>query len=310
MILRTLLRGVAEPILRRASRAYVAGPDLEDAILACRRFAGQSYSATVCFWDGAEDSAIETAAQYLAAIDQVAEEKLDCYVSVKAPPLEFSSALFGRVFDRARERKVGLHFDSLWPDAASPAFSLIRELLPRHASVGCTLPGRWRRSISDADQAVDLGLNVRVVKGQWVDPDEPEIDPRAGFLDVVGRLAGRCKQVRVATHDPVLARTALARLREAGTPCEMELLFGLPARRALAVAAHMSVPVRFYVPYGHAWLPYALRQATRNPRIAWWVFRDMCSVAFRAPASSTELRSSKQQSLGREVEKPGAACNI
>jgi len=288
MSLRTLLRGVAEPMLRRASRAYVAGPELADAMRACRRFAGQSCSATVCFWDGAEDSPSETAGKYLATIDRVAGEKLDCYVSVKAPPLEFSSALFGRIFDRARERKVGIHFDSLWPESADPTFALIRELLPRHASVGCTLPGRWRRSISDADEAVELGLNVRVVKGQWVDPDEPGIDPRAGFLDVVGRLAGRCKQVRVATHNPVLARAALARLRESGTPCELELLFGLPARRALAVAADMSVPVRFYVPYGHAWLPYALRQATKNPRIAWWVFRDMWSAAVQGLASPAD----------------------
>ena len=288
MIPGTLLRRLVEPALRRASRAYVAGPELADAMRACRRFARQSCFTTVCFWDGEEDSPIETAGKYLATIDQVAEERLDCYVSVKAPPLEFSAGLFGRIFDRAREQGVGIHFDSLWPESAEPTFSLIRELLPAHLEVGCTLPGRWRRSLSDADRAVELGLEVRVVKGQWVDPDALEIDLRAGFLDVVSRLAGRCRQVRVATHDPVLARAALARLREAGTPCELELLFGLPARRALAVAAEIDVPVRFYVPYGHAWLPYALRQATKNPRIAWWVFRDMWSAAFQGPASPAE----------------------
>ena len=290
MILRTLLRGAVEPLIERASRAYVAGPDLADAMRACRSFARQSYSATVCFWDGAEDSPLETAGRYLATIDQVGEEKFDCYVSVKAPPLEFSTSLFGRIFDRARERGVGIHFDSLWHGSADPTFSLIRELLPRHShsSVGCTLPGRWRRSLSDAEQAVELDLGVRVVKGQWEDPDAPGIDPRAGFLAVVGRLAGRSRRVRVATHDPVLASAALTRLRDAATPCELELLFGLPARRALTVAAALSVPVRFYIPYGHAWLPYALRQATKNPRIAWWVFRDMWSAALQGVASPAE----------------------
>jgi proline dehydrogenase len=288
MILRTLLRGAVEPLVQRASRAYVAGPELADAMRACRSFASQSYSATVCFWDGAEDSPLETTARYLATIDRVAEEEFDCYVSVKAPPLEFSTSLFGRIFDRARERGVGIHFDSLWPESADPTFSLIRELLPRHSAVGCTLPGRWRRSLQDADQAVELGLGVRVVKGQWADPDAPAIDLHAGFLAVIARLAGRSKRVRVATHDPVLARAALTRLRDAATPCELELLFGLPARRALAVAAALNVPVRFYVPYGHAWLPYALRQATKNPRIAWWVFRDMWSGALQGPASPAE----------------------
>jgi proline dehydrogenase len=54
----------------------------------------------------------------------------------------------------------------------------------------------------------------------------------------------------------------------------MELLYGLPSRAVLKVAQDLAVPVRYYLPYGYAWLPYALRQARRDPRILWWVLRD------------------------------------
>jgi len=48
----------------------------------------------------------------------------------------------------------------------------------------------------------------------------------------------------------------------------------LPRRSVLKVSRDLGVPVRYYLPYGHAWLPYALRQARRDPRILWWVLRD------------------------------------
>jgi proline dehydrogenase len=121
--------------------------------------------------------------------------------------------------------------------------------------------------------AAQMGLRVRVVKGQWADP-EAAVDPHSGFLDVIRALAGGTAPVAVATHEPVLAAAAIRKLQTAATPCELELLYGLPSRAVLKVARDLAVPVRYYLPYGHAWLPYALRQARRDPRILWWVLRD------------------------------------
>jgi proline dehydrogenase len=281
--LHRLVRSVWEPLATRASGSYIAGPELEDAVRACRSFALQSRASTVCFWDGTDDTPDGTAKQYLAAIDEIGRSKLDCYISVKAPALGFSADLFRPAFDRAHAHGVGLHFDSMWPDSVDQTNALIRSLLPRHSMIGCTLPGRWKRSLDDAGPAAAMA-RVRVVKGQWADPQAPDINLRSGFLAVIDRLAGRARRVAVATHDPVTARAALVRLRETSTPCELELLLGLPARRVLGVAKDLNVPVRFYVPYGHAWLPYALRQAAKNPRIAWWVFKDMCTAVFRGSA--------------------------
>jgi proline dehydrogenase len=73
----------------------------------------------------------------------------------------------------------------------------------------------------------------------------------------------------------VLAREALRRLRATGTTSELELLFGLPLRRTIPVAKETGVPLRIYVPYGHAWLPYAIGQVKKNPRISLWIIRDL-----------------------------------
>ena len=121
---------------------------------------------------------------------------------------------------------------------------------------------------------VELGIRPRVVKGQWADPAEPGIDPRAGFLAVIDRLAGRARAVGVATHDPPLAEEALRRLARAGTPYELELLQGLPMNGVLRVARKLGAPVRIYVPFGLAWVPYALEQIHKRPYLVSWVIRD------------------------------------
>jgi proline dehydrogenase len=141
--------------------------------------------------------------------------------------------------------------------------------------LGCTLPGRWRRSVRDAESVIRMGVCVRVVKGQWEDDEGPEIDLHTGFLNVIDQLSGQAAYVSVATHDAGLAREAIDRLRSTNTPCGLELLLGLPARHMLKLACSVSAPVRFYVPYGHAWLPYALGQVKRNPRILYWIAKDL-----------------------------------
>jgi proline dehydrogenase len=272
--LRKALRTASGSLRGWLTRAYAAGPELSDAVRACQTLARQGRKGTVGYWPGDEDTPKSVAATYVAAIRALAAEKLDCTISIKLPPLAFDRDLVAGVIGAAKEADVGVHFDSRALDATDRTLELIVESAQQHGRIGCTLPGRWRRSLRDADLAVGLGVNVRVVKGQWEDPDQPDVDQRDGFMAVIDRLAGRARGVGVATHDPVLARAALGRLKEAGTPCELELLFGLPMRAVAQVARELGVGSRIYVPYGHSWVPYALSWARRNPRIVWWVFSD------------------------------------
>src|SRR5207249_1194496 len=81
------------------------------------------------------------------------------------------------------------------PETAEQTWVLVRAAVLCRARVGCTLPARWQRSLRDADEAVDLGLRVRIVKGQWTDrgagTNLSDSGVRDRFLAVVRRLAGR-----------------------------------------------------------------------------------------------------------------------
>jgi proline dehydrogenase len=266
-----------QPLLRKAARAYVAGPELQDAVRMAQSLAARGVPASaLCFWDAQGDTPRHVADMYEAAVRAIADERLDSYVSIKAPSLMFHEGLVLEIVNTARALGgIKVHFDSLGPDTADRTFRLMEYAAGHDAALGCTIPGRWRRSPRDVERLAAMGFRIRVVKGQWPD-DAGDADPHSGFLEVIDVLAGQAVPVAVATHHPGLAAAAIRKLQSAGTPCEMELLFGLPSRAALKVARDLGAPIRYYLPYGHAWLPYALRQAGRDPRILWWLLRDAC----------------------------------
>jgi proline dehydrogenase len=292
--------------IRLAARLFVRGSRLSDAVAAGARLAERGRATTIGYFNADGDAPRAVADACLAALAAIgaagAAESARPYLSIKVPALSFDDALVGEIVDRAALAGVGVHFDSHEADQADATFVAITAAarrLPAAAAggdddgepgadrrlwrLGCTLPGRWPRSLDDADRTAGLGLRVRVVKGQWADPAAPDVDPRRGFLEVIDRLAGRAREVAVASHDAPLAREALQRLRRAGTPAELELLLGLPMQGALRVAREMQARVRIYLPFGVSWLPYALLHVQKNPRVAWWALRDATWGRFVAP---------------------------
>lgn len=268
-----MLIQIKEWMVRRLAENYIAGPHLNDALRLCRRVAARGWGSILCPWDGPGDTPEEVLSNYQTALQTIASEKLDAHLSIKAPSLRYDFEALKELLPVAGERGIRIHFDSQDFDAAAPTFRLLEKAVPYYPQIGCTLPSRWRRSFFDAECAIDLGAPVRVVKGEWPDPTGEAIDPKGRFLDLIDRLAGRAREVAVATHDPMLARAALARLQKSGTPCRLEQLWGLPLR-AKEVAEPTGVPVRVYIPYGHAWLPYCIGAIRRRPIILAWAARD------------------------------------
>jgi proline dehydrogenase len=262
-------------MLRRAAAAYVAGRQIDDALLACRMLRERGRATTVGFWNEASEEPREVARTYREALEAMSQTGLDTHLSIKAPALGFSPDLLAALLEQTGSSALRIQLDSLAPESADRTLALVAGAASSHPGLGVTLPARWRRSLGDADAAVELGLDVRVVKGRWPDHGWPDVDLREGFLAVVDGLAGRARRVAVATHDEALSRTALTRLRAAGTRCELELLFGLPAAAAAQVADELSAPVRVYVPYGHATLPYRISDARRDMRVLGWFSQDL-----------------------------------
>jgi len=264
-----------KPIVQYAARDYFGGETVEDAICVAHRLARENLLNTLGFWDTPAYSKREVMDIYLDSVAQLAASELDGYLSIKPPALNFDLALADELADSANSHNIRLHCDSHGIEVAEESFAMIDRMLDRlpASKLGTSLPGRWARSLSDADWTLERGVVARVVKGQWPDPGDPKRDMRAGFLDVIERLAGQAHHVAVASHDPPLVAEATSRLRRAGTSFELELVYGKPVAKLLAWAHENTVPVRLYVPYGKGFIPNAIGMLRRNPRLAWDVVK-------------------------------------
>jgi len=272
--LRASIVEMTSNITKRIAPQYIAGPKIEDAIRMCHRINQRGWRSTICPWDGPNDQPEWIASGYQQALQTLGREQLDSYLSIKVPSLKYDFGRLKELLDIASQHKTRIHFDSLGPDSASPSFGLLEKAAAHYKYLGCTLPSCWKRSAVDADKAIELGVAVRVVKGQWPDPNHPGVDPRDGFLKLINILAGKASMVAVASHDAPLATESLVTLLRAGTPCELEQLFGLPLRID-RVAKPLGITARIYVPYGNAYLPYALSEIRKRPVILSWLLKDL-----------------------------------
>ena len=272
-----LKRIVARPlrwVLQTAGRAYVPGERLQDALQIAERLGAQGTPCTIGYFSSAADSPEASARVSRSIVDAVAALQPRGYVSIKAPACGYYPQLIASVVLKAREADVLAHFDSHELHTADATLQCVRQAAALGGRVGLTIPGRWRRSVADAEFACSLGVRVRLVKGEWADPGDRARDRRKGSMEVVECLAGRAREVAIASHDPWLVQQALSRLMAAGTQCELELLYGMPMRQVVALARKFAAPVRVYIPFGIAWRPYAASKVAEDPRILWWLVRD------------------------------------
>ncbi|HSQ96518.1 MAG TPA: GNAT family N-acetyltransferase [Croceibacterium sp.] len=238
----------------------------EDAAAAAQKVTRLGAPVSVAFFQAGHATPAEVATNYRQLSSALAGSGCDALFALKAPALGFEEALVREI----AAADVPLTFDSLTEPQAERTLALAEAV-----SAGVALPARWRRSSADAARLRDGACRIRLVKGEWPDPDADVPDIVEAYLTLARLLAGRKAPVGVATHDPALADAALRVLLKAGTPCELEQLRGLPRRRTMEVARKLGVPVRLYYPFGPGWWPYAVDKALARPYLPLWALKDL-----------------------------------
>jgi proline dehydrogenase len=264
----------------RLGALYPASPkDLSEGLDVCRVLHGRGIPSTLGRFSREGDDPEEIVREYRTASDAFRSSTAGdrFYLSLKPPALRFDAGHSMAIADTALRNGQGVHFDSHDHVLAGPTVRLLEQVMDRSAPTvdraarwrfGLTLPARWKRSMADAEWAVERGVRARVTKGEFRSPgSSDETNPAAGFLALVDRLAGNVPEIALATHDCALAREAIRRCQGTGTSVQLELLFGMPVLRSLALSRETGVPVRIYVPYGDTLLVNGIRLILSNPRI-------------------------------------------
>jgi len=275
-----LLPAVPKQVVQLFSARYIAGTTLADAVDTVRRLnrIGQLATIDVLGEEITHEEEARTIAQayrdVLAAIDR---EDLDSNVSVKPTALGL-----GLSYELCREnlesilREAGGNFvriDMEDSSTTSDTLRMYRELRERgFDNVGVVLQAYLRRTLDDVAGLADLGANVRLCKGIYVEPASiaftDDDDVRANYVRALDALFEAGMYVGIATHDEWLIREALGRVEGMDeSEYEFQMLLGVRERRAAELVRDRH-RLRVYVPFGEQWYQYSLRRLQENPAMA------------------------------------------
>jgi proline dehydrogenase len=293
---------VSLPVIPRfvagvVSRPYIAGESLADAVAVVRSLNRLGAKGTMDLL-GEEltepEPCREVGRSYVAMLHEIAAAGIDSGVSVKLSSLglrldpDLARELLRGILAAARDAERFVRIDMEDATATDRTLALYREM--REAgfdNVGVVLQARLHRTCRDARDLAEMGADVRVVKGIYVEPDsiawrEPEII-RRNYVRILRLLMAKGCRVASATHDEILVYETQAAAEELGTPpdrLEYQMLLGV--REGLRdTLIRCGRRLRVYVPFGEQWYPYSIRRLRENPAIAGHVTRAFLRKLFR-----------------------------
>jgi proline dehydrogenase len=285
-----LLPAVPKPVVRRISERYIAGEELDDALLVVHELNAEGKLATLDVL-GEEvadpDEARGIARAYREAIDAFERGRLDSNISVKPTALglnlgyELCRENLEDVVRHAAERGNFVRIDMEDSSTTDDTLRVYRELREAgYDNVGIVLQARLKRTLKDVRSLAELQPNVRICKGIYL--EAPEIAFRdfaavqASFVQALGELLAGGAYVGIATHDEWLLEQGKRLVAEHGLArddYEFQMLLGV--RPALGdELVQEGHRLRIYTPFGRHWYSYSLRRLQENPRIAGYIAAD------------------------------------
>ena len=286
-IITSTLPLIPRPVMRRLSARYIAGEELEDALVRMADLAARGHSGIVDVLgeDVADEQAARAALElYRAACDGVVQRGLDAYTSIKpthfglrlSPDLCFELYTEMLVHAAGKGQFVRVEMeDHSTTDATLALFARLRE---QHENVGIVVQSRLFRTPDDID-ALPANSNVRLVKGIYLEPAElahTDYTPiREAFVAQARQLWEAGHTVALATHDEPMGSELCQVVRELGVAPErywFEVLLGVQ-ERLWRVWLEQGHEVKVYVPYGPEWRSYSQRRLKKNPEIMRHVIR-------------------------------------
>jgi proline dehydrogenase len=284
---------LSHPFARRASRRFVAGETLDEAMAVIDRLADGGYLAILNhlgerITDPKEAEA--AVADYLEAVGRLRGRPpaRDCYVSVKLTQLgldfdrDLTVSNLRRILGAARHQGTFIRIDMEHSAYVDATLEIIAQM---HAEgydrLGAVIQTYLRRSEADVDRLLRLGVPIRLVKGAYMEPPTiafPEMrDVNANFLKIQQRLLRDTIRHAVATHDASLVQAAVNQSKAEAIPAdrfEFQFLYGVrrDLQERLRAQGHR---VRIYVPYGTHWYPYFMRRMAERPANFFFIIRNL-----------------------------------
>jgi proline dehydrogenase len=278
--------------VKRATRRFLAGETLDEALNEAARLAESSMASTATLLGEDLDSEEEADAvleHYLGALESISERDLDVEISVKPTQLGLDFSV-----DRTQERVLRLieaSANPVWLDMegsgrVDATLDIYTSVLAKHGDVGLCLQSYLHRTEADLETLLPLDPSIRLVKGAYNEPASVAY-PKKGEVDqnfvrltkmlLEARAGGGKGRPVIATHDPRMVgettRLAYELSLKKGN-YEFAMLYGIDRAQQgrLARGGHR---MRVLLSYGPAWFPWYMRRLAERPANVLFVLKQL-----------------------------------
>ncbi len=278
--------------VRRATRRFMPGEELDDALAAATELGTHGLASTLTLLGENLESleeADEVVEHYLEVLRQIAARGLDAEISVKPTQLGLD---YGVEEARSRlERLVTATESLVWVDMEASRYvddtlAIFRDTKEKYGNVGLCLQAYLHRVEADLESLLPLEPALRIVKGAYREPPDVALPKKAdvdrSFVRVTSRLlrarlGGAMGRPVIASHDPRMIGEANRLAHELGLDkkeYEFGMLYGIAQgeQKRLARAGHS---VRVLISYGPAWFPWYMRRLAERPANLWFVAKQL-----------------------------------
>lgn len=279
-------------VSRRVARRFVAGDNLDDAVLAARAVnqAGQASSLDMLGENVTDEAAARRSAQnYLAIFDRIAQERLDSNVSLKLTQLglDLSADLCAELLDGIVSH-AARHSNFVRVDMEGSAYTertiqIVKRARALHENVGTVMQAYLYSTEQHVRDLLSVGCRIRLCKGAYAEPPAvafpQKSDVDANYVKVMKILLPSGIYHGIATHDPAMQQATKDFVRERKIDrgqFEFQMLYGIriDLQRQLVREGYR---LRIYIPYGTDWFPYFMRRLAERPANAWFLARNLFS---------------------------------
>jgi len=272
------------------ARPYVAGQTENDAVTNIRTLNEKGFSATVDILGEhvlTTEEARDITAQYCHLYDRIANESLDCNISIKPTHVGLNIALveamsnITTILKKAQEYENFLRIDMENSPFTDQTIEIYHHCKTIYNNVGMVIQSYLHRSIDDILFLANDQFNSRICKGIYKESeyiayqDRGEI--RDNFLKLAKTMATQNAYSAFATHDQELIDRLLDWIitdKVSKDLFEFQVLYGVPMNGRLEALLGAGYKVRVYVPYGPDWFDYSVRRLKENPKIISYVLKN------------------------------------
>ena len=270
---------------RRASRRFIAGETLDEAIAAVRALNARGILATLDHLGenvATRDDAWRAAGEYQALLRCIAAEGVQATISVKLTHVgldfgqDFCCGVVSSIIQTAGSLGNWVEVDIEGSQYTQITLDVFHCLLDEHRNLRLALQAYLYRTERDVQGLIERGSSIRLCKGAYDEPPEvawqekAEVDASfARLMDLMmsDESLNKGFYPALGTHDHVLilhAEREAARRNISKDKFEFQMLHGV-RRDWQQRLANDGYRVRVYVPYGTQWYPYFMRRLGERP---------------------------------------------